>query len=567
MGNNATMLTLPALLQAQAQRYGDKPYLLFAEDDTQLTYAQLWEGCQQVAQRYQSLSLGHGDTVALLLPNIPGFVLAYWGAMTLGAIACPINTLLTAPEVAYIVNHCEATVLVTTPEFSAIVEQLQPLCPTLKHVVLNPLPPQPPCRGERDNGQLSGVRALVKIATATQDNNISTRFNMVSFSETSQSLIAPSPYPLPKGEGTIAQIIYTSGTTGKPKGVMLTHGNLLTNARMISQWFAWDDSTRLMNILPLFHVNGEVVTLFTPLFMGGSVVLNRRFKASTFWETIERYQVNAFSTVPTILSILLQQGLPTGGVPSSLQLGLCGAAPLPKEVHQQFETMFNVPIIEGYGLSETSCYSTFNPVSKPSLSPSGIPLLKGEGGVTVARRIGSIGVALPDNHVAIWNEHDQPVPAGVAGQVVVSGPNVMPGYFKNPEATQTAFAGGMFHTGDWGMQDADGYFYLLDRVKDLIIRGGENIAPREIDEVLYQHPAVLEAATIGVPHPMYGEEVKSYVVLKPTTPEQTPPTEAELIAFCAQQLAYFKQPKSIAFITEIPKGPTGKLLRRALRAL
>jgi acyl-CoA synthetase (AMP-forming)/AMP-acid ligase II len=340
-----------------------------------------------------------------------------------------------------------------------------------------------------------------------------------------------------------AMIIYTSGTTGKPKGVLLTHHNLVMDAQYISDWFNITEETRMMCILPLFHVNGEIVTMMTPLYVGGSVVLNRKFSASTFWVNISKFGVHIFSTVPTILSILLAAGKPPEDI-SSLKFGICGAAPLPVEVHKQFEATFNVPIYEGYGLSETTCYSTFNPPDPAK------------------RKIGSIGVAV-GNKVAIWDDNNQPLPVGEGGEIVVLGENVMKGYFKLPEATEKAFAGGWFHSGDWGKMDEDGFFYILDRVKDMIIRGGENIYPREIDEVLYQHPKIEAAATIGIPDPKYGEEVKSFVVVKPG--EQM--TEADVVAYCHDHLADFKCPKYVAFIDEIPKGPTGKLLRKALREL
>jgi acyl-CoA synthetase (AMP-forming)/AMP-acid ligase II len=493
--------SLPDCLAQQAASHGDRPFLLFPERNQTVSYQQQWHRCRQAAHLLQETGVTAGQTVALLLPNIPEFVDFYWGAMTLGAVAGPINTLLSAPEIAYITEHAEAQVFVTTPEFADRI-------PPGVSVICVP------------DGECDSVIPGARVYTPEQQPALDT---------------------LPTVDGSqAAMIIYTSGTTGKPKGVLLSHHNLLVNGASIRDWFGLTPNSRWMNVLPLFHVNGEIVTLMSPLVSGASVVLNRKFSASQFWPTVSAYGVTSVSVVPTILSILVQNGRPTQAYPT-LDFVLCGAAPLPVEVHKQFEDTFNVLLVEGYGLSETTCYATFNPKSPE-------------------RKIGTIGLAV-DCQVAIWNENNQPVPCGTDGEIVVKGNNVMLGYFKNPEATEKAFAGGWFHSGDWGRQDEAGYFQILDRVKDMIIRGGENIYPREVDEVLYQHPAVEAAATIGVPHPVYGEEVKSYVVA------QSPVTEAALIAHCQQFLAAFKCPKSIAFVPEIPKGPTGKLLRRALREL
>lgn len=508
--------TVRKLIESQAAKYGDKPFLIFPEKNQTLTYRQYDEMTARTANLLLALGVQKGDKVAIMLPNIPEFLYFYWGCMKIGAVAGPINTLLKGPEIQYITHHCEAKVFVTTPEYLGEISRITPDLPLIQHYILVDDTPEA-------TGTLN-VPSLIQFEDAIQ-------------------AYTPELQEISIDPNDEAMIIYTSGTTGKPKGVLLTQHNLIMDAHYIGTWFHFTDETRMMCILPLFHVNGEVVTMMTPMYVGGSVVLNRRFSASTFWKYIAGYGVHVFSTVPTILSILLANPKPAEDI-SSLEFGICGAAPLPVEVHKQFEATFNVPIYEGYGLSETTCYSTFNPPD------------------TSKRKIGSIGVAV-GNEVAIWNENNEPVPPGVEGEIVVRGQNVMKGYFKNPEANEKAFAEGWFHSGDWGRMDEDGFFYILDRVKDMIIRGGENIYPREIDEVLYQHPKIEAAATIGVPDPKYGEEVKSFVVLKPGEYM----TEAEVIAYCHEHLADFKCPKMVAFIDEIPKGPTGKLLRKALREM
>jgi long-chain acyl-CoA synthetase len=510
------------LIQAQCQQDGDKPFLIFPETDTTWTYTELEQQVFATAGLLTQSGIQAGDKVAILLPNIPAFLTFYWGAMVIGAVACPINTLLKGPEIAYVTEHSDAKVFVTTPEFFGEVSRILDDLHGIQQVIV--VHDTPEATGTLNPSQC--VYYEDALASVSQDTINACR-------KQSQAIPADAP----------AMIIYTSGTTGKPKGVVLTHHNLLTDARLIRDWFKLTPDSRFMCILPLFHVNGEVVTLMTPLVTGASVVLNRKFSASRFWPTIQQYQVTLFSTVPTILSVLLASPKPTEAM-SSLQFGICGAAPLPVEVHKQFEDTFGVPIYEGYGLSETTCYSTFNP---PSVTQ---------------RKIGSIGLAVGQD-VAIWREDNTPADIEEGGEIVVRGENVMKEYFKNPDATQKAFAGGWFHTGDWGKQDADGFFYILDRVKDMIIRGGENIYPREVDEVLYAHPAVDAAATIGIPCEKYGESVKSYVVLKPNHHVGA----QELIDYCKSQLANYKCPEAIAFIPEIPKGPTGKLLRRELRAL
>jgi long-chain acyl-CoA synthetase len=513
--------SLRELLSLHATEEGDKPFLFFPERQETYSYRQVYERCCQFANYLHRIGIQHGDKVAILLPNIPDFVFCYWGAMLIGAVAGPVNTLLKGPEIQYIVDHCQAKVLVTTPEFYFEVNRIMGDLPNVAHYVTVADTCEASQQAEEDVLWVANSTAIEDI-WATEPTTL------------------PEASVLPDDE---AMIIYTSGTTGKPKGVLLTPHNLIIDATYIRDWFNLTPGTRFMNILPLFHVNGEVVTLMTPWVSRGAVVLNRRFKASTFWQTIHDYQVNLFSTVPTILSILIQQGKPTVSY-DTLKFGICGAAPLPVEVHKNFEATFNVPIYEGYGLSETTCYSTFNPPDPNR------------------RKIGSIGQAV-GNEVAIWDENNQPVPVGEGGEIVVRGENVMRGYFLNPEATSKAFAGGWFHSGDWGRMDEDGFFYILDRVKDMIIRGGENIYPREIDEVLYTHSCVEAAATIGVPDPKYGEEVISFVVVK----SGTTVTEEELIAFCQAHLADFKCPKGVRFVKEIPKGPTGKLLRRVLREM
>jgi long-chain acyl-CoA synthetase len=340
-----------------------------------------------------------------------------------------------------------------------------------------------------------------------------------------------------------AIIIYTSGTTGKPKGCLLTHGNLIANARQIAGWLGFTERDRLLTVMPLFHMNAVSVTTMTPLYAGASTVVSPKFSASRFWRIISDYEVTSFGSVATMLSMLLStypQGVPDGFKTDQLRFAMCGSAPVPSEVLRKFEETFNCLVIEGYGLSESTCRSTFNPPDE-------------------RRRPGSCGMSI-GNEMKVFDEEDREVADGELGEIVLRGENILKGYYKNEAATAQAFRNGWFHTGDIGYRDADGFFFIVDRKTDMIIRGGENIYPREIDEVLYKHPSVAAAATIGVPDPLYGEEVAAFIVLK----EGARASEEELIAFCREHLADYKCPKSVRFIKDIPKGPTGKLLKREL---
>src|SRR6185436_10826640 len=321
-----------------------------------------------------------------------------------------------------------------------------------------------------------------------------------------------------------AIIIYTYGTTGKPKGCLLTHGNVIANARQISSWLSFTENDRLLTMMPLFHMNAVSVTTMSALYAGGSTVVSQKFTASRFWQIISDYQITSFGSVATMLSMLLStypDGVPEGLKTDQLRFAMCGSAPVPAEVLRRFEETFNPP--------------------------------------DTRRRPGSCGVPI-GNEMRVVDEEDREVPDGELGEIVLQGENVLKGYYKNDLANETAFRNGWFHTGDIGYRDADGFFYIVDRKSDMIIRGGENIYPREIDEVLYQHPDIAAAAVVGVPDALYGEEVAAVVVLK----SGASTTEQEVIGYCKARLADFKCPKTVHFVDDIPKGPTGKLLKREL---
>jgi long-chain acyl-CoA synthetase len=505
---------LRELVEARTVEYADKTFLFSECDNREWTYFEFDRAVNRTANLLKGNGIRKGNVVSLLLPNSAEYVIAYFACWKIGAIAGPVNSLLKAEEIEWVVRNSEAKLILVGSDWTASILA----CMSAEHE------PSFPNQVVFDD---------VSNAAAEHDERL-------------------EPVELSSDDDAI--IIYTSGTTGKPKGCLLTHGNLIANSEQIAKWMGFGPSDRLLSVMPLFHMNAVSVTTMSALYAGGSTVVSTKFSASRFWEIIEKYQITSFGSVATMLSMLLERRLPAGksaaGSRRSLSFAMCGSAPVPAEVLKKFEEQFGVLVIEGYGLSESTCRSTFNPPSEE-------------------RRPGSCGKPI-GNEIKIFDETDQEVPDGELGEIVLRGPNIFKGYFKNPEATDKAFANDWFRTGDIGYRDADGFFYIADRKSDMIIRGGENIYPREIDDLLYTHPAVAAAAVIGVPDDLYGEEVAAFVVLKAETrPVGSVPglprvTAQEIIDFCKKHLADFKCPKTVHFVEDIPKGPTGKLLKREL---
>ena len=494
---------IPALLRARTIKAPEKPFLLSESDGRSFTYTQFGDCVRRAASMLAIHGIRKGDVVSLLLPNSVEYVIAYFACWELGAVAGPVNSLLKAQEIAYVMSNSEAKALLVNSEYTSLIDEIR--------------------------GELASLAAVIPFddeAKATNGQRTTDALQTIEIDSTDEAII-----------------IYTSGTTGKPKGCLLTHGNLIANARQISSWLKFTPQDRLLTVMPLFHMNAVSVTTMSALYAGGSSVVSPKFSVSKFWEIISRYHVTSFGSVATMLSMLLNSypdGVPEGLKTEQLRFAMCGSAPVPAEVLKRFEETFNCLVIEGYGLSESTCRSTFNPPDK-------------------RRRPGSCGVPI-GNEMRIVDENDRELADGELGEIVLRGENILKGYFKNDEANETAFRNGWFHTGDIGYRDADGFFYIVDRKSDMIIRGGENIYPREIDEVLYQHPSVAAAATIGIPDELYGEEVTAFIVPS----ENFTVTEDEIIQHCRERLADYKCPKTVHIVKEIPKGPTGKLLKREL---
>jgi long-chain acyl-CoA synthetase len=500
--------TMCGLLDGRAAETPDKLFLISESDGRAFTYGEFARAVNRTANMLASFGVGKGDVVSLLLPNGAEYVAAYFACFKLGALAGPVNSLLKPDEMSYVVGNSEAKVLLYHTEFEGqSVEVFESLKETLT-----------PLRFEN-------------VETAAAD-----------FSE-GHSAATASTTVEPEDE---AIIIYTSGTTGKPKGCLLTHANLVANARQIAEWMGFTEDDRLLTVMPLFHMNAVTVTTATALYAGGLTVVSPRFSATRFWQIVSDHRVTSFGSVATMLSMLLAKypdGVPEEFKTDSLRFAMCGSAPVPAEVLRRFEERFGCLVVEGYGLSESTCRSTFNPPDE-------------------RRRPGSCGLPI-GNEVKVFDEEDREVPTNEAGEIVLRGPNIFKGYYKNEEATRRAFRSGWFHTGDVGYRDPEGFFFIVDRKSDMIIRGGENIYPREIDEVLYTHAAVAEAAAVGVPDELYGEEVAAFVVLRGGASA----TAEELIEFCRARLADYKCPKTVRVVESLPKGPTGKVLKRELARL
>jgi long-chain acyl-CoA synthetase len=438
------------------------------------------------------LGIGRSDVVAVVLPNSVELVTIMFAAWRLGAALTPVNPALTEREVQYQVTDSAARLVVA------------------------------------DDSSLSKTEGGVARVCVVDE-----LLRRDGGTEVGPPRLDPED---------LALVVYTGGTTGRPKGVMLDHANLVATAAMIVEWFEMTAADRCLLVLPLFHVNGIMVSVVSPLLAGGSTVIAPRFDPKTFWHLVERVRPTYFSAVPTIYAMLT--GLPPEVRPdtSSLRCAVCGAAPMPTAAIRDFEDRYGVGILEGYGQSEGTVVTTANPLNG-------------------TRKPGTVGLPLPGQEVRIVGDDDQPVASGQVGEVTVRGPNVMRGYLRQPEETAKTLRGGWLHSGDVGRFDKGGYLVLVDRLKDMIIRGGENIYPKEIEDALYAHPSVAEAAVVGRPNQLFGEEPVAFVVLRPglaTEPD-------ELIEHCKTLLAKFKLPRDVFIETSLPKTSIGKIAKPMLR--
>jgi len=494
-------LNLGSILMASAQ---DRPdHVALRLGGRAMRYAELDRAARGVATSLRERGVRPGQAVALMVPNVPEFTIAYFGILYAGCAVVPLNVLLSTPEVTYHIQDSEAVLLVAHPLFRA-----------------------PASKG----AQGAGVPVAWSDGGAPDD--------LPAMAE------APPLAALhPTAADDTAVVLYTSGTTGKPKGAELTHSNLFVNCAVVVPKLiaiAPDEHVALAT-LPLFHSFGQTCIQNATLANGGTFTLLPRFSPAEAFEILLRDGVTLFAGVPTMYFALLHHEGAPSRVPS-LRWCMSGGAPMPVEVMKAFEERFGVEILEGYGLSETSPVASFNMPGRP-------------------RTPGSIGYPVWGVEMAILDEKDRPLRDGERGEICIRGHNIMKGYWKRPDATAEAMRSGWFHSGDVGVRDPSGSFRIVDRVKDMIIRGGFNVYPREVEEVLYTHPAVVEAAVIGIPHASHGEEVKAVVALA----KGAVATADEIIAWCKERLAAYKYPRRVDFVDALPKGPTGKILKRELR--
>jgi len=468
-------------------------------DEYTQSYAELSDATGRVAAMLQSRGVHPGDRVGLVLPNVPAFPILFYGALHAGAVVVPMNPLLSDREVAYYLTDSGAKTVFAWEDVTKAV-----------HGAAEPL----------------GV-------------------DVVAVGAMGPDLNGQRPAPItPREDDDTAVLLYTSGTTGQAKGAELTHRNLASNAASSAETlFELTPDDVVMGCLPLFHVFGLTCGLGASVLSASSLTLLPRFDPAKALEIIARDGVTVFEGVPTMYSGMLHQ--PAEGRPdvSTLRTCVSGGSAMPVEVLKAFEEAFGCVILEGYGLSETSPVASFN---HPHAE----------------RKPGSIGTALRGVELCLLDLDGKPVGGEDIGEIAIRGENVMKGYWQRPEATAEAMSDGWFRTGDLARVDDDGYYFIVDRIKEMIIRGGYNVYPREIEEVFYEHPAVAEAAVVGIPHADLGQEVGAAVALKPEASAEP----AELQAFVKSRVAAYKYPRRVWIVDALPKGPTGKILRRAVKA-
>ncbi|MDP2240731.1 MAG: AMP-binding protein [Burkholderiales bacterium] len=499
------MKTLRHYVDLRAREQPDAPYLIAPETGATLSYGQLQRGSRDLGRFLLQSGLNKGDKVALMLHNGYQTGRLLIGVMYAGFTVAPLNLLAQPSQLAYVLEHSDTKLVFTSPEFF-----------------------------ERLQQALEKLNRKIELIAIDPDA-------VIIFGDETRS---PDPLP-PVAENDVALLMYTSGTTGKPKGCMLTHKSVCAGGEFTSRAHELTAQDRVLCALPLYHINGQIVTAVAPLVHGGSVVMPHRFSVSNYWELVAQYQCTWINVVPTIIAYLLNAPDPreTGLDISRVKFCRSASAPLPPELHRAFEQKFGISIIETFGMTETNAPCFTNP-REPA-----------------QRKIGSPGQAFGNEAKIIDPGTGNTQPPGIPGEIMVRGDNVMKGYYKDPVTTaNTLEPDGWMHSGDLGYMDEDGFVFVTGRIKELIIKGGENIAPREIDEALLRHPAVLEAAAVGIPDENYGQEIMACVILKPGHACSA----EELTAFSQRELGQYKTPKVIRFVADLPKGPSGKVQRLKL---
>ena len=497
--------TLGEMLAFRAESMPDRPALYFREET--VSFRELDRMANKYANALSELGIGPGDRVCLFLPNRLEFIYAYFGLIKIGAMMISLSVMLKADEAKYIIDDAQAKMVITAEYLYPTIEPVRDQMESVEHILYV------------DDNPPEGVTPLGPLVEKASD-------------EFSSPDIAPD---------SVACIIYTSGTTGKPKGAMLTHANFLHNLESAVGLLKTEpDDVVLIPGLPLFHLLAQICAL-TAIHGGAPSVLMEFFVPQMVLENIARYNCNTFTAVPTMFALLLNDPEIDNHDLSSLRICISTSAPLSLSLLKRFEERTGAIITEGYGLTEATALTTFNPLD-------------------AERKPGSVGTPIRCE-VRVVDESDRDVPDGEMGEIVISGKNVMKGYYNRPDATAEALRNGWLHTGDLGRFDSDGYLYVVDRKKDMIITVGYNIYPAEIENILFKNPKIAMATVIGVPDDIKGETAKAYIVLK----NGETATEDEIISFCRERMAKYKAPRSVEFRDTLPTSPTGKILKRELR--
>jgi long-chain acyl-CoA synthetase len=500
-------MTLVEMFGKSVGRVPDRSAIRFR--DRRMTYGELDAAARTVGALLRQAGVRPGERVVLVLPNLPEFGAGYLGILMAGAVVVPLNPLLKAEEVRYVLEDSGASAM-------ACLQAGIPLAQAAREGL-----------GRR-------VPILVLDAPAEGAGDC--------------SLLTPPPNlpplpPSPHQAGDVAVCLYTSGTTGRPKGALLTHANLIANLDSFREVLHLTEEDVFLAVLPLFHAYGGTVLFLEPLSLGAGIVVEPRFSPDAVLKAIVEHRVTLFAGVPTMYAVLAATPRPSADF-SALRLCISGGAPLPAEVLHAFEAQYGIPIYEGYGPTECAPVLTVNP-------PFG------------RRKIGSVGPPIPRVELRVVDNLGKPLPPGEVGEIVARGPNVMQGYLNRPEETGVALRDGWYHTGDLGRVDQDGYYFIVDRKTDLILVGGLNVYPREVEQVLCSHPGVAEAAVIGVPDPVRGESPKALIILRDGAAVST----QEIVQWCRQRLANYKVPRSVVVVSDLPRTVTGKILKSEIRSL
>jgi len=508
-------MNLSQSVYERAMNQPDKSAYIFLNES--VSYGELEHSVATFAGALQDLGVKKGDHMGLLVGNTPHFLITLYASWRLGAVVVPMNPTYTPKELSYIIQNSDAKVLVGLDKLAPLFAQRETLFPNIETVIA--------CETDEESVkqclQLKNppylFKSLMGKATPVKDT-----------------------VHLDKDDNAI--ILYTSGTTGLPKGAMLTHENVYSNARDIGTYLQMTADDRVVATLPIFHVFALTVVVNAPLHRGATILLEPQFSPEKVLHTIREQKATVFAGVPTMYNFIYQYEGATREDYESIRLSISGGASLPVSLLENFEEKFDTRISEGYGLSEASPVTCFNPLDRERIP-------------------GSIGMSIVNVENKVVDEDGYEVAKGEVGELISKGPNIMKGYYKMPDETAKTIKDGWLYTGDMAREDEEGYFYIVDRKKDLIIVGGYNVFPREVEEILYSHPDIVEAAVVGMPQDDLGEEVHAHVVLKPGSNL----SEQDIISFCSENLVKYKLPSTVHFKDDLPKGPTGKILKKDLR--